>query len=182
MIYSSVLSDAAYKTIEALGIKPTSQILLISIAEQKLYHISEGQQLATYSISTGKKPPSCIENSFGTPLGLHQIVEKIGEGEPSGMVFKGRKPIGKHFSELPPEEQHHNLVTTRILRLRGLELGKNAGQGCDTFNRFVYIHGTNREDGIGTPMTAGCPVLSNVDIVTLFDAIPIDSLVYIGLE
>ncbi len=133
----------------------------------------------TYTISTGLRPPSCIEDSLGTPLGLHVICEKIGDGQPEGMVFIGRIPTGRHYSDHQIEEPEKAFVTTRILRLRGLQQGYNAGPGCDTFNRYVYIHGTSREHRLGHPDTHGCPVLSNREMIELYDSVPVDTLVWI---
>ena len=48
-----------------------------------------------------------------------------------------------------------NLITTRILRIVGLEHGLNKGEGIDTFERYVYIHGTNKEDRLGQPASSG---------------------------
>lgn len=95
------------------------------------------------------------------------------------MVFKGRRPMGYHYREAAPEEADTSFVTTRILRLRGLQEGFNSGPGCDTYDRYVYIHGTNREDLLGQPATHGCTVLSNQEMIELFDSIPVNSLLWI---
>ena len=152
--------------------------LCVQIGEQKLYHFQDGRLVRTYTISTSLRPPSCIENSFGTPTGLHEVAEKIGAGAPEGAVFKAREPAGYLWRDAPELETRKNLVTTRILRLRGLEPGHNAGPGCDSYNRFIYIHGTNHPEKLGTPATAGCPVLSDAEVVELFDAVPEGSLVW----
>ena len=112
-------------------------------------------------------------------MGLHEVAEKIGDGAELGMVFQGRIPMGQRYWEMATEENQNNLVTTRILRLRGLEPGKNAGPGCDSFERFIYLHGTNREEEIGAPFTGGCVVLKNADIIRLFDAVLPGSHVWI---
>lgn len=72
-----------------------------------------------------------------------------------------------------------NMVLTRILRLRGMEPGLNTGSGVDSFERYIYIHGTNREDLIGTPMSHGCVCMRNQDIIELFDEIKEGTIVYI---
>lgn len=83
---------------------------------------------------------------------------KIGGGEPLATVFRGRKPDGL-LSEQSPEELRKNLITARIMRLRGLEDGVNSGGSVDTYERYVYIHGTNQEDKIGTPNSHGCVLM-----------------------
>ena len=126
-----------------------------------------------------------MKDSLGTPRGLHEIAEKHGAGQPPGIVFKARVAIGKHFSELTPEEQQRSLITSRILWLRGLETGSNAGRNAegvsvDTYDRYVYIHGTNHEDKLGVPFSAGCVHLSNLEMIELFDQVRPKDLVYIS--
>ena len=122
-------------------------------------------------MSSSRKPPSCRENSLGTPWGLHEICEKIGDGEELGTVFKGRKSIGKTYLECDEAKRTMNLITTRILRLKGLQVGVNMGEGIDSFDRYIYIHGTNHEDRLGQPSSSGCLQLSNTDVYDLHDSV-----------
>ena len=117
---------------------------------------------------------------MGTPRGLHEIAERIGAGQPAGTVFKSRVPTGLHFSEVPADQsESRNLITSRILWLRGLGPGVNAGGDVDTYNRYVYIHGTQREDRIGKPMSAGCILMRNTDIIELYEGVRTGDLVWI---
>lgn len=134
----------------------------------------------SYVVSTSRRPPSNVKDSLGTPRGLHEIAERIGGGAPPGIVFKARVPTGRHFAELPPAEQEQNLITTRILWLRGLEPGVNAGGDVDTFSRYIYIHGTNHEDRLGTPASSGCVQMRNTDIIELYDEVRNGDLVWIA--
>lgn len=152
---------------------------MISITDQLLLHYRGIELHRSYTISTSRRPPSCQMNSQGTPWGLHRITEKIGSDAPLGMVFVGRKPTGKSYREMTEEENRRNLITTRILRMEGLEPGINRGGDVDTFKRLVYIHGTNREEQLGSPASAGCVVLSNTDAADLFDEVPAGTLVWI---
>jgi len=118
---------------------------------------------------------------MGTPLGLHEIAERIGSGQPSGTVFRSRMPTGLHYSEIPAgEADARNLVTSRILWLRGLEPGVNSGGDVDTYSRYVYIHGTQREERIGEPLSAGCVLMRNSDVIELYDAVRTGDLVWIA--
>ncbi|CAI8279294.1 MAG: Uncharacterised protein [Opitutia bacterium UBA7350] len=154
---------------------------MVSISEQKLYHLFDSETKVVIPISTSKNPPSCQAESYGTPLGLHAIADRIGDGEPLGTVFKGRVPQGQ-FQNFSPEERAHNLITTRILRLRGLEADKNSGLDCDSYDRFIYLHGTNHEDRIGQPFSGGCIELKNDAMLALFDSMRTDDLVWITLN
>lgn len=170
------------KHAEEIMLPLTRQCYFASIAEQKLYFFQDGKLIKIWEISTSRNKPSCIENSLGTPLGFHAAADKIGNGEALGMVFKGRIPTGKRYWECDAEEQEKSLITTRIIRLRGLEAGKNQGKGCDTYDRYVYIHGTNHENLIGQPASCGCLHLRNLEIIEFFDRIEDDSIVYISEE
>lgn len=179
--------DDPYLKIKAksseLGLQPTSQTLFVSISKKKLFHYRFGSLVRVYDVSTSVKAPSCVENSFGTPIGLHQIERKIGHDAAPGTVFKGRVSVGKCYWELSPEEQKKgNLITSRILWLKGLEPGINSGPGVDTFNRYVYIHGTNHEERIGEPLSAGCVLLRNLEMIHLFDRVSLHSQVLISLD
>ncbi len=162
-----------------LGIKPADRILVVRIETQTLQFYRAGELVKSHVISTSKRPPSNVKDSLGTPRGLHVIAERIGAGQPPGMVFKARVPTGKHFSELPDADQHPNLITSRILWLRGLEPGLNAGANVDTYDRYIYIHGTNHEDRLGKPQSAGCVLMSNREIVELYEEVRAGDFVWI---
>ncbi|HQU09455.1 MAG: hypothetical protein B7X06_03085 [Verrucomicrobia bacterium 21-51-4] len=161
------------------NIPVTEHAVHVSIQEQKLRHFVGGQLHRAYTTASSISTPSSLEGSFATPLGLHAIADKIGHEAPLGMVFKGRKPTGQFYWDAPEEDKQTRLVTSRILRLRGLEEGLNAGPGVDTYDRYIYIHGTNREQHLGTASTIGCLVLSNQDVIDFFNDIPEGSLVLI---
>jgi L,D-transpeptidase catalytic domain len=152
-----------------LGIKPSARSILVRIGASTLQYYLGRKLVKSYVISTSKRPPSNVKNSLGTPRGLHEIAERIGAGQPAGMVFQSRLPIGRHFSEMPASED--NLITSRILWLRGLEPGVNQGGDVDTYERYVYIHGTSREDRIGEPQSAGCVLMRNLDAIELYDEV-----------
>lgn len=162
-----------------MSITPTARLLIASIRHQELALIDDNNLPRTFSISTSRNPPSCIENSFGTPLGLHALADKIGDGEPEGMVFKGRVAIS-HVSGFSAEDRQRNLITTRIIRLRGLEPGHNCGKGCDSYDRYVYIHGTNHEDRIGQPFSGGCIEMFNSEVIELFNSVDEGDILFIG--
>ncbi|TVP78997.1 MAG: L,D-transpeptidase [Puniceicoccaceae bacterium] len=164
----------------ALSITPKERCLIVSIREQAMVLLRGGQIVDRFVISTSKNPPSCQADSFGTPTGLHCIGDKIGTGAPEGMVFKGRVGTGEHFNEVSAEAAAGNLITSRILRLRGLEPGKNQGPDCDSYARYIYIHGSNHEDRIGQPFSGGCVEMRNPDVIRLFEQVQPGDLVWIA--
>ena len=158
---------------------PSDNLLLGNIDKQEIAHYHKAKIVKCYSMSSSKQPPSCMENSLGTPWGLHVVCEKIGDGQKKGMVFEGRMPIGLIASECSLEKQNRNLITSRIVRLDGLEPGINRGGSLDTFKRYVYIHGTNHEGNIGSPASSGCLQLSNDNVIELFDKISVGTHLFI---
>lgn len=181
MITSS-LQNQFLQECERLTLSPSPNHLIVHIPSQKLHHYSNNSLIKTYPISTSENPPSCQQNSFGTPWGMHKIAEKHGDNAPLGTVFKQRQSINQKYWECPPDLQNERLITTRILWLHGLEPGLNQGSLIDSFERFIYIHGTNREHLIGSPVTLGCITLNNHDIITLYNVIPCQSLVWIHIN
>jgi hypothetical protein len=169
------------KTRTALGIKLTDRVIAVNLKASTLQLRRSGAVVRSYAISGSKQPYSNVLNSLGTPLGLHAIAERIGAGQPSGTVFKSRVPTGVHFSEMPEEVVGtRNLVTSRILWLRGLEPGVNSGGNVDTYRRYVYIHGTQREDRIGEALSAGCILMRNPDVIELYEEVRVGDLVWIS--
>jgi hypothetical protein len=131
-----------------------------------------------YVIATAKNGIGQMKDSRGTPLGLHEIREKFGDAEPLGTVFVGRKSTGKLIGEFDDWESK-NYVVSRILRLNGLEEGYNHGGNCDTYDRYIYIHGIGNEAKIGTPWTSGCIAMLNENVVELYAKINLGSFVLI---
>ena len=129
-----------------------------------------------YPASSSRLGVGIREDSLKTPPGIHRICEKIGAGAPVGRIFRDREDTGEDWDHTSDEE---NIILTRILRLEGLEPGVNKGKGIDTYERYVYIHGTNREQDIGTPFSHGCICMRNTDIVALFDMVPEGTILYI---
>ena len=173
--------ESMTRTLSVLGIKPTDRVLVVRIGAATLQLTQGGAVVRSYAVSTSRRPPSNVAHSLGTPRGLHEIAERIGAGQPPGMVFRSRVPTGQHFSEVEAASPGlDNLITSRILWLRGLEPGVNLGDPVDTYKRYVYIHGTNRENEIGTPLSAGCVLMRNLDIVELYELVRPGDMVWIG--
>ncbi len=137
-----------------------------------MYHQKEGNSVKTYVISSSLNPPSCKVDSYGTPWGLHKVCEVIGLDQPKGMVFKGRLPLNLCYWQCSEDMKQQNLITSRILRLKGLEVGLNCGDGVDSYDRYIYIHGTNHENKLGGPASSGCIQMANADVIELADEIP----------
>src|ERR1051325_747635 len=83
-----------FDTLQALGITETWEILWISVPEQRLRLFVNRLPITEFSVSTAKNGVGCHRNSFQTPIGLHRIAQKIGEGEPVRTIFRERAAIG----------------------------------------------------------------------------------------
>ncbi|MDH5472370.1 MAG: L,D-transpeptidase [Gammaproteobacteria bacterium] len=156
-------------------------IILIRISEQRLYLLDEKDQvLVEYPVSTSLYGTGNQQDSYQTPLGLHRIKEKIGDGMPAGEVFIGRQPQGL-LDDLIANNVglSEDIITSRILWLEGLQAGINQGGDVDTYQRYIYIHGTVDEDSIGHPASHGCIRMRNQDVIDLYDRVDIGCAVNI---
>jgi lipoprotein-anchoring transpeptidase ErfK/SrfK len=134
----------------------------ISVEKQRLTLKSGRKKLAEYPVSTSRFGVGSKEGTRKTPAGKFRIAEKIGDGMPPGTIFKSRRPVKATKKRLAEED----LIMTRILWLDGLEPGN-----ANTHDRYIYIHGTNHEDKIGTPASIGCIRMKNADLIELFDQV-----------
>jgi UDP-N-acetylmuramate--alanine ligase len=155
---------------------PGEHYLVVSIEAQKLYVCANDTIVEQYDCSTSRFGNGNRENSLKTPLGVHRIKEKYGADAPPGRVFRDREDTGEEWDH---KQNGDNLILTRILRLEGLEQGINRGPGIDSYERYIYIHGTGREDLIGSPLSHGCVCLRNLDVIRLFDTVGEGTVVYI---
>jgi phosphoserine phosphatase len=137
--------------------------LEVSVDDQLLRVFRGGELVRTFAISTAAKGIGTTPGSHRTPTGRFVIVQKIGGGMPEGTRFVSREAVGRWQ---PGDATDKDLVLTRIIRISGLE-----PENANTFDRFIYFHGTNREDLLGTPASCGCIRLSNRDIIELHDLV-----------
>ncbi len=144
--------------------------LWVSVGRQRLVGVEGGRVAFEYVCSTAANGVGQAEGSRCTPLGWHEVAERIGDGRPSGAVFRDREFTGEVWSSGSADGR--DLILTRILRLRGLESGRNAGPGVDSYDRYIYIHGTPAEERLGRPASAGCIRLSNRDVMAVFERVP----------
>ena len=128
-----------------------------------------------YVVSTSRFGVGQVMDSNRTPLGLHRIARKVGGDCPEGTVFKARKPVGRLSEEMP-----EGAIVHRILWLDGLEPGKNRGGKVDTFNRYIYIHGYWDETTLGRPQSMGCIHLAAADLISLYEELPVGTLVWLA--
>jgi phosphoserine phosphatase len=137
--------------------------LEVSVDDQ-LLRLFRGEDLVrTFVISTARKGVGTTPGSHRTPTGRFLVVQKIGNGMPEGTLFKSREPVGQWQ---PGEACDKDLVLTRVIRISGLE-----PENANSFDRFIYFHGTNREDLLGSPASCGCIRLSNREIIELHDLV-----------
>jgi phosphoserine phosphatase len=137
--------------------------LQISIDDQVLKIINGDECTQYYSISTATKGMGFAIDSGRTPTGRFRIAEKIGAGMSKGTIFKHRVPTGLWQQG---DSAIEDLILSRVLRIEGLD-----PENANTFERFIYLHGTNHEDKLGQPASHGCIRLSNEDIIEIFNEV-----------
>ena len=60
-----------------------------------------------------------------------------------------------------------------------MEKDINKEGNVDSYNRYIYIHGTSDEGKIGTPSSHGCVRMLNTDVIELYAKIKIGTKVLI---
>ncbi len=153
--------------------------LFVDTAQQSLTVVKNGSFVKKYPVSTSRYGVGNRENSFMTPQGVHRITEKYGRGAPAGRIFRDRLDTGENWAIGSPGAPGEDLILTRILRLEGLEDGVNRGPGIDSYERYIYIHGTNNESSIGSPGSHGCVCMTSRDVIELFDGVTEGTIVLI---
>jgi len=136
--------------------------LQVSIDDQTLRVLDAGSIVREFPVSTSAKGMGFSEGSHRTPTGRFRIAGKIGADAPTGTSFVGRQAVGcwdGHGSE-------GDMILSRILWLDGLD-----PENANTKERFIYIHGTHREDLLGQPASHGCVRMANADVIELFDLV-----------
>ena len=152
--------------------------IAISILHQSLELIDKSHS-KNYKVSTSKIGPGELKDSLRTPRGKHIIRAKIGDGEPTGMIFKGRRPTGQIYQkELNSDSE--DWILSRILWLSGKEIGRNRLGNVDTMQRYIYIHGVPDHFALGSPRSMGCINMFNSDVIDLFDQVEVGTEVYIS--
>ena len=157
-----------------------SELLFVSIENQKMYHIKEGTIVKKYIISSSEYGTGSEAGSNKTPLGLHKVKEKYGAKTPINGTIIGRGFYGR-IATIYKDKQKSKTddITSRIFWLEGLEKGKNKGEGIDSYKRYIYIHGTSEEGRLGTPASHGCIRMKNNEVIDLYKTIEIGTLVLI---
>jgi L,D-transpeptidase YbiS len=136
--------------------------IYVHVPSQTLDLLEGENLLRRYVISSSRYGLGSEPGSNRTPIGRFQIAEKHGDGAEPGMIFVSRQPTGKIGHEDDPKDN----VQTRILWLAGLDEGNS-----NTYDRYVYIHGTNAESRLGLPASEGCIRMSNADVIDLYDIV-----------
>ena len=141
------------------------RLLVVDVERQSANWFERGEPVATWPVSTAARGIGGKDGSFRTPPGWHRVSRKIGDGAEPGTVFVSREPAGEIWRG---EAREDDLILTRILTLEGLEDGINRGAGCDSLERYIYLHGTNHEALLGRAVSHGCVRLGNASVTELF--------------
>jgi hypothetical protein len=155
--------------------------ITVKISEQKLYLHNGKEIVKTYPVSTSRYGIGNRIKSNKTPLGIHRVAEKIGDGAPLGAIFDCKRRYTGKTSTIYTDDTRlsENYELTRIIWLEGMQQGINKGKGIDSYKRLIYIHGTAEEGLIGTPASIGCIRMKNSDVIELFNLVNIGMIVEI---
>lgn len=192
------LNSFSTKTIQVTKHKNEPVFLYLQGKLQKLLVYKQGQLLKTYKVSTGAAGFGNESGSGKTPIGLRTISRKAGADLPDYTLMvnlKGVKDTDGQYVILPvcdslSAEIKRKLINIKNFILPGeLSSKEKAIINCEAHvltralvvdaNRGVYIHGTNRENSLGTPLSGGCIRMSNDNVKELFNMTPVGTKIYI---
>ena len=152
----------------------------IRTGAQLLELVEGGRVVATYPVSTAVRGVGERMGSEQTPRGAHEVKELIGGGAPAGAVFASREPTGEICTPaLRAAQPDRDWILSRVIWLAGLEEGRNRGGEVDSYERYIYIHGTPDDEAVGEPRSHGCIRMRNDDVIALFDSLEAGMLVQI---
>lgn len=156
------------------------QLIHISIDHQVLSAYGDDKPCFKFMVSTAANGAGEQKNSECTPRGWHAVHSVIGKEAVVNSVFVGRVFTGEVYSEaLGTAFPERDWILTRIVRLEGLEPDKNKGGDVDSFERYIYIHGTPDTTVLGKPGSRGCIRMHNQHIIALADWVEPGCRVYI---
>lgn len=156
------------------------QGILINTDKQRLTCFEHAVSTHSYLISTAKNGLGEQAGSHCTPRGWHRIHSIIGLGAAINSVFVSRVWTKEIYeASLAAACPERDWILTRILRLEGLEPGYNKGGVQDTFDRYIYMHGTPDTTILGQPGSHGCIRMRNTDVIELANWARVGCRVYI---
>jgi UDP-N-acetylmuramate-alanine ligase len=141
------------------------RLLVVDVERQMAILLEAERAVGYWPVSTALNGIGGEQGSNCTPPGWHRVHRRLGESAQSGMVFVSREPTGEIWQG---QDRADDLILTRILTLDGMEDGVNRGPGCDSLERYIYIHGTNQEALLGRAVSHGCIRMGNEDVRDLF--------------
>ena len=150
-------------------------LLCADLSRQRIHYVDQGSIRDIQAISSSLYGQGNEPDSLRTPLGWHRICEVIGRDAEIGQRFVSRRPEGTPLTQWSGGKG--DAILSRILRLEGQvpELNGNS------FDRYIYIHGTHQEENLGSPASHGCLRMGNQAIIRWVDWMQErDTYVWIG--
>ena len=179
-----------------------SNFLYVSGKHQKLFLIKKGNIEQEYTVSTSAYGFGNEPGSEKTPIGKLTVTKKVGDGLPDYTLLVGLKPIKKdgEYVQLPQcdteTEKKIKLIYRKIPDIFKIMVPGDMNDWLESIekceahvltralvidaSRSIYIHGTNRESVLGTPLSGGCIRMANNDIKELYNIIPVGTPIYIN--
>lgn len=156
-------------------IEPDSVLWAVDVDRQSMSFLQQGTCIAHTSVSTSAFGLGNAPGSKQTPLGWHRAVEIIGRDAPLGQRFVSREPAGKPLKDFTGGTG--DFILSRIVILEGLIHGLNH----NSRERYIYLHGTDQEEHLGTPCSHGCIRVKNKTLAQWIERLDsIQPYVWIG--
>ncbi len=145
----------------------------ISFKEEEQSFDEKNKILFCYPISKSKNPCSCEIGSEGTPLGKHKVVK----------IITGKHPFSRFISRIEVGDSiiYRKLGDDRGMIIGGILVLSGCETACEsTEKRYIYIHGSLREQDIGkVDFSNGCILMQPADIYHLCHYVEPETIVLI---
>lgn len=151
--------------------------ILVGIASQTLTLFDgDGRIVQRYTVSTARLGVGEQVDSYQTPRGWHRVCAKIGDDVPPDTILYHRNVTPWRFTDqMHTEYPKRDWILGRILWLCGMEPGRNQGEGVDSHDRAIYIHGAGGYVPFGTPTSRGCVRMRTGDVAALYPQVALDT-------
>lgn len=149
----------------------------VGIASQTLTLFDgDGRLVRRYVVSTARLGAGERVDSYQTPRGWHRVCAKIGDDVPPDTILYHRNVTPWRFTDqMHTDYPNRDWILGRILWLCGMEPGKNLGEGVDSHDRAIYIHGAGGYVPFGTPTSRGCVRMRTDDVAALYPQVALDT-------
>jgi len=98
MLWQEINREVAPRLQGNAALADERPFIVIESRQQRLHLIDiDSANNRSYPVSTAANGMGNFVDSFKTPVGIHRVRQKIGGGQPRGMIFESREPNHRRY-------------------------------------------------------------------------------------